>query len=87
MGKITYEQGMWDNIQKRKPPTDVKPGQMYLDQDLRSEGVGEFVVLAVVDGDLVEKPYAIVQRTTKKTQIRCDRLLNPKFYRYIGRQR
>lgn len=68
-----------------KQPTEVKPGQMYVDVDPRSVGVGELTVLEVWGA------HAIVQRLTKKTQIRCDRLLAPvsrsRGYKYLGKKR
>ena len=64
-----------------KQPTDVQPGQMFRDMDPRSVGAGELTVLEIWG----EK--AIVQRQGRKTRIRCDRLLNPRHYQFIGRSR
>lgn len=77
-------------------PEKVEPGQVWVDNDWRSVGAGEFTVQSVVSGSgsasrRVNREYAIVKRhaTDRVTWIRTDRLLKggKRGYTYIGRQR
>lgn len=71
-------------------PEMVRPGQMYVDNDVRSK-YDEFTIIGTVEGSEVKHPYAICQRGPRKTNIRIERLLAPetpsKGYRYIGMKR
>ena len=68
-----------------KQPTSVKPGQVWVDNDVRA-AVDEFTVLSVTEDGM----YATVQRGPRKSRIRCDRMLleqNGRGYKYIGMKR
>jgi len=56
---------------------DVRPGQIWADNDNRVEGRHLLVVEVVreVDGDPVRNPYAVVRNVTgtRETRIRLDR--------------
>lgn len=68
-----------------KTPTKVKPGQVWVDNDIRA-AVDEFTVLSVSEDGM----YATVQRGPRKVRIRCDRMLvsqHGRGYKYIGMKR
>jgi hypothetical protein len=73
-------------------PTSVEVGQVWKDNDNRSKGTGEFVVVEVSATQNQVFGYAYVRReaTGKVTRIRTERLLHddgPRGYSYIGRSR
>ena len=79
-------------------PTTVEPGQMWRDNDQRTKGSGEFVVLEVIDRydpstDKIVPDEAVVRReaTGRKRVIRVDRLLKgsntQRGYTYLGMSR
>lgn len=85
--------------EQKKVPAEVVPGQVWVDNDIRSRGSGEFVVLSVwTAGEGVGRlragrEYAQVRRydTDRLTVIASDRLLagrdSKRGYTYVGMQR
>ena len=85
---------MSDQPTTPKTPTTVVPGQIWRDNDQRTEGEGEFTVVQLVTEGGVD--YAMVQRgkhlgQIRITRIRVDRLLEDSFtqrgYTYLGMSR
>ena len=77
-------------------PATVEPGQIWRDNDQRTKGSGEFVVLNLFVGELSHtrgEEFAHVERvdTGRKTNIRTARLLNgtntQRGYTYLGMSR
>lgn len=79
-----------------KQPTEVKPGQVWRDLDIRST-YDEFTVLSIVPATPAAPAYAVCQRGPRRTRIRVDRLLaapgkseypsGARGYVYVGMQR
>ena len=77
-----------------KQPTEIKPGQVYKDLDIRA-AVDEFTVLRLETHALhgEKTTYAIVARGERTSRIRVDRLLagpsknGSRGYEYVGMKR
>jgi hypothetical protein len=77
-----------------KQPTEVRPGQIYKDLDIRSK-TDEFTVLRLETHALhgQKTTYAICARGEKTTRVRVERLLagpaksGDRGYQYVGMKR